>query len=390
MILPGLAMVTLGASSQSPGLLLVLGIIFCIGLATKINLRRLMPVLHTITPIMALVLLLGTYSNLRYQEFAMNRFILTYTYLLIYLTCAAISVQVVDKTPNYCIDFAVKLSFYLVLSCIVLTICGFGNLLDWDGVFNKPSLLFVEPSHIAGGFSPLLLYLCAISSLRKKAILFVLAFASCIAIENTTLLFSCIVVAALTLPFRLFSLLICVVSLYLSLNSEYLLYHISRVDMINSSNGSLVLYISGWERTYLSFMDSCGLGIGFQQFGIIGSKGEILADLDLWMQEVTLLGGSSVAMKFIAEFGIFALFVIFWYLFHCARIAIWFRRISLSKQKSYSAKIVFLKACFVLYFVDLFVRGTGYFSSTAFLFMVSALWIRHSSDSRSSLIQLKN
>ena len=349
-----------------------------------------MPVLKTIALIMTLVLSLGVNSYFRYSAFDINRFIQAYIYLLFYLVCATIVTQIADRSPNNCIDFGVKLVFYLVFTCIMLIIYGFGNVLVQGGEFNRPSVLFLEPSHIAGSFSPFLLYVCTFSSPKKKALLLVLALASCILIENATLLFSCILVAVLTLPFGAISLVICVASLYLSLNPEYLLYYTSRIDIINPSNGSLVLYLSGWERSYLSFIDSYGLGIGFQQFGIIGSRGEIFMDLDLSVQEITLLGGSSVAMKFIAEFGVFGLFVIFWYLFHCAKSAIWFRSISLGSQTRYSANMVFLKACFVFYFVDLFVRGTGYFSSTTFLFTVSALWIRYTSTCCSSQIQQKN
>ena len=377
-ILPSLGMVTLNASSQKSGLLLAIIIITSLAFTARIYIRRLIPSLQTIALIMMLVLLLGAYGYLKYEAFDLNRFFETYTYLLIVSFSVSIVAQIANRTPSHCANFSIKLVFFVVFSCIAATIFGFGNLVTLGEQFNKPSLFFLEPSHIAGAFSPCLLYLCAISSPRKKAAILALALASCICIENTTLLFSWIVVAALTLPFRQISLALCVAIPYLFFKSADFLYYTSRIDITNPTNESLVLYLSGWERTYLAFIDSYGLGIGFQQFGIIGSRGDILQGLDPALHEVTLLGGSSVAMKFIAEFGVFGLAAIMWYLFACAKIAIWLRRISLSNQKHSSATTIFLKSCFVLFFIDLFVRGTGYFTSTTFLFLVSALWISHS------------
>jgi hypothetical protein len=377
-------MVTLHASSQSSGLLLAIVIITSLAFTTRIYILRLIPSLEKIVLIMMLVLLLAACGYLKYEAFDINRFFETYTYLLIVFFSVSIVGQIADRTPSDCADFSVKLVFYVVFSCTVATIFGFGNLFTRGEQFNKPSLFFLEPSHIAGAISPCLLYLCAISSLRKKAAILALTLASFIFIENTTLLFSWIVVAALTLPFRQISLALCVAITYLFSSSVDLLYYISRIDITNPTNESLVLYLSGWERAYLAFIDSYGLGIGFQQFGIIGSRGEILQRLDPALHEVTLLGGSSVAMKFIAEFGVFGLVAIIWYLLACAKIAIWIRRISLSNQKCSSATKIFLRSCFVLFFIDLFVRGTGYFTSTTFLFLVSVFWISRSGVSLES------
>lgn len=94
-----------------------------------------------------------------------------------------------------------------------------------------------------------------------------------------------------------------------------------------------------------------------------------LIDIDL-----NLLDGGSVATKFIGEFGLLGVAMLLAYLFYFAKSARWLHEISMSEVAPRDCKRVFFLSCFVMYCIDLFVRGTGYFSSSGFFFVASLMW----------------
>ena len=134
--------------------------------------------------------------------------------------------------------------------------------------------------------------------------------------------------------------------------------------------------MNGWERAYLNLKDSYGIGVGFQQLGFVGSEGELLEVLgELDMENLNLLDGSFVASKFISEFGILAVVALLVYLVYFARNVRWLHEVSMNGGETVDCRKVFFLACFVMFFIDLFLRGTGYFSSSGFLFIASLVWI---------------
>jgi hypothetical protein len=154
-------------------------------------------------------------------------------------------------------------------------------------------------------------------------------------------------------------------------------YYSLRINLSSDNkNLSTLVYLSGWERAYLNFEDTFGLGVGFQQFGIIGSRGEIMETVEeLGAEDLNLLDGGAVAPKFIGEFGLLGVIMLLVYLVYFARNAKWLREVSFSEIPPRECRKVFFLSCFVMYCIDLFVRGTGYFSSSGFLFIASLMWI---------------
>lgn len=143
---------------------------------------------------------------------------------------------------------------------------------------------------------------------------------------------------------------------------------------------STLVYLSGWERAYLNFNDTFGLGVGFQQFGIVGSPGEMMESLGaLGAENLNLLDGGAVAPKFIGEFGLLGVAMLLVYLVYFAKSARWLRKVSMGEVALQARPRVFFLSCFVMYCIDLFVRGTGYFSSSGFLFVASLIWLFYSS-----------
>ena len=144
----------------------------------------------------------------------------------------------------------------------------------------------------------------------------------------------------------------------------------------DSVNLSMLSYQSGWERIYVNLKDYYGIGLGFQQLGFLGSPGEIMKTFgSIGAQGMNRFDGSFVASKFISEFGILAVMVLVAYLVYFARNAWWLREVSKNGGETVDCRKVFFLACFVMFSIDLFIRGTGYFSSSGFLFIASLMWI---------------
>jgi hypothetical protein len=193
-------------------------------------------------------------------------------------------------------------------------------------------------------------------------------------IQNATLLLGCIFAAVIALPMRTF-----LIFGFLGILVFYLFginYFLERLDFIESNNVSTLAYLSGWERAYLNFMETFGIGVGFQQFGIVGSKGQIMNVLnDLGAPDLCLKDGATVGSKVIGEFGTLGILCIAVYIIYCIKGARYLSNISANKTLNVSRHDILFQSFFVMYIVDVLIRGTAYFSSATFIFMASLIWI---------------
>ena len=157
------------------------------------------------------------------------------------------------------------------------------------------------------------------------------------------------------------------------LNLDYFLVRISIFS--GSHNPSLLAYLSGWERAYLSFTSSYGFGLGFQQLGIVGPQGDIQVLLqDVVGTNVVLLkGGGSLGSKVIAEMGLLGLIFVLFYIYFAIKILL---KIMLRQIKG--SKNIFFLGIYLFFSIEFFVRGMGYFSLLSFMFISSLYWIYRS------------
>ncbi len=236
---------------------------------------------------------------------------------------------------------------------------------------SKGLILFKEPSHFALMYLPFLLYISYISRGLGRFFYPLVGFFIAFSVQNLTL-----VVGLLLLVFILADLkrlmamgsLLLVVLLLVSNVQDYLGYYLDRLDFSgNSQNLSVLVYLSGFERAYLSVVESFGGGVGFQQMGIVGPEGNVMERI------VQIVGvklnhndGGFLASKVVTEFGAVGLFFIF--VFACVFV----RSLFLLKFAERMGQVrIFLSCVFVMFAVELFVRGTGYFTPTIFMFLVS-------------------
>lgn len=128
------------------------------------------------------------------------------------------------------------------------------------------------------------------------------------------------------------------------------------------------VYYSGWLRGFFNLGNTYGIGIGFQQLGFGGCIDKYL--IEYW--PLNLKDGGTAGAKILSEFGIFGIIFFCFYGIVFRNKLINLRSIlnSISRTK-YKNVDIFLDLAFISYFINLFVRGAGYFDVSGFLFTLS-------------------
>ena len=366
-----------GAPNMATGLLLVVGLyvfLFAALCALHGPRQNLGKLAFIVTVVLTVVYAQGVFSLLINTTFNIDRFVQSYVFLIICVLGASFLVLFAQRLPKYKADFAVKLVFYVLLLSGLATSLGYR-------AFGNPSAVgfFHENSHYAWSFLPFLLYMVVLSSWRKKWFFLFMGFLITLILQSLTLLVGMIAIAIFALRLRqlVFLSIIAIPILMVSMDYINIGYYSSRLDFTNP-NLSLLSFINGWERAYLNLKDFYGIGIGFQQLGLIRSEGEIeIYEVleSIGTENLNLLDGSFLASKFISEFGILAVMVLVAYLVYLARSVRWLHEVSINGGETVDCRKVFFLACFVMFFIDLFIRGGGYFTSSSFLFIASLMWM---------------
>ena len=370
------------------GALLVSGLYIFLFVALSAVLRKSQSLgvgVILIAAVLGVVMTHGAITFLINDEFDFGRFSQSYLLLIFYLLGAFFFALLAQRVPNFRADFAVKLVFYVLLLSSVAGMLRFSPFSPFSPeTMYVPLFFFSEPSAFVLSFLPFFLYMAVTVSPRMKMPLVLLGYAIAFFLQNLTIVVGITLVAVLVIPLRRFLFLAPIAALPVIFGAVNLDYYSSRVDFsMGSQNLSMMVYRSGWERAYLNFKDTLGLGVGFQQFGIIGRRGEAMEFVaKLAGTDLNLLDGGMVASKFIGEFGFLGVMLLFAYLVYFAKSARWLHEVSMSEVAPRDCRRIFFLSCFVMYFIDFFIRGTGYFSSSGFLFIASLVWIRQSGNWR--------
>jgi len=367
------------APSMAAGLVPVLGLyvfLFAASCALHGPRHRLGKLTFIVTMVLPLVYTHGVLSFFINTTFNMERFWQSYLFLIIFVFGASFLVFLVQRLPKYKADFAVKLVFYVLLLCALAQMLGYRT-------FGYPTSVgfFIENSHYAWSLLPFLLYMVVLSSRRKKQFFLFMGFLISMILNSLTLLVGVIAIAIFALSLRqLVFLSITAIAISIPIVAmDYIDigYFLARLDFSNP-NLSLMSFLTGWERAFLNLKDSVGIGVGFQQFGFVRSESEIEifeVFFSIGAADLNLYDGSFIASKLISEFGILAVIVLVAYLVYFVKSVRWLHEVSINGGETVDCRKVFFLACFVMFFIDLFIRGGGYFTSSGFLFMASLVWI---------------
>ncbi|QJA05894.1 hypothetical protein FVE67_03375 [Thermosulfurimonas marina] len=116
---------------------------------------------------------------------------------------------------------------------------------------------------------------------------------------------------------------------------------------------------------FYNFKANYGFGLGFQ---MLGTQETYLSDYSYVIEKITgkilnLENGSFVASKLITEFGILGIGILILYIY-------WFIKFLLIYPVKIS-KSTYFYGIIAGFFIDLFIRGTGYFNTEVFFIFVA-------------------
>jgi hypothetical protein len=141
-------------------------------------------------------------------------------------------------------------------------------------------------------------------------------------------------------------------------------YYSSRIDFSKSNeNLSALVFLSGWERAFLNFIETTGIGIGFQQLGYSGAIGQSRLILEsIGLGGLNLYDGGSLASKLISETGILGIILLFFYISYFIKYVITYRRYP--KKKLFFISIFFMfsiyKGCWLFYTNNIFICNSSF------------------------------
>lgn len=297
-----------------------------------------------------------------------ERFLLSICLLLLLLLSASVFEGVWAIADDEEVSRGARRCLALLFGMLVLSFAGLQPPSFRE--YEKSIFPFTEPSHFALVFTPFYMYFCL--QLNRKARLAALMIMPIVGlvVENMTIMVGWVLVAAVVVGVRSVFLLVPFV-LGLVLLGVDGGYYARRLEFSGSENLSVLVYIQGWEMLQASLLRSYGWGAGFQQLGVFGS-GAPTSDIieSLAGRHMNLLDGGFSVAKIIGEFGVFGglMVAVYFWIFICA-----FVRLRTDRALSSGRK---LACCFVLSaFVELFVRGVGYFSITNYIFISSVFFL---------------
>lgn len=234
---------------------------------------------------------------------------------------------------------------------------------------SKSTFPFDETSHFALALGPVYLYRCACSRRRlRRDFWVILGFTLAIVLKSATFLavaFIAAIICRRLLLILAISLAIAAVGLTVQFK-----YFISRADISsNNSNISALVYLEGWEMLDYSLVESDGWGVGFQQLGTHGSEVTAAEDIEHLTggSDLNVQDGSFVMSKLGSELGVAGLLLVLGYCVLALKSLLHLR------SGRGPPLLTFARSVVVAYAVDMFVRGTGYFTESTLLFVGALL-----------------
>lgn len=336
-----------------------------------------------------LFLLLFAQSLIAFQIttlFDFSRFVSSIILLMLMIYSAQNFIKILDSFSNMEIKRSLfHISYTLLFIFIIFGILNL-NPLSYTS-YSRPIFPFLEPSHFALIIAPY--YLWIISTRDKKYGRFLVILIGLIGlffINNVTLLIliSIATYIAFGTPFLLFLIpFIAIISMTNILSYIEIDYFIDRLSFLNASNTnsnlSSLVWIQGWQEAVINIKKTYGMGVGFQQFGIVPPTGEASKTIFyLFQNYLNRYDGGTFGAKFIGEFGIIGLMFILVFLKKIYQ-SIYFLRISINKSNKLPL-VLFFNCCIAFFGLDIFVRGIGYFSPSVFMFLVGVFGLSYSNN----------
>ncbi len=302
-------------------------------------------------------------SSMIFIRMDVYRMILTYLSFGFMLIVSAFFANMTSMIKDVIFNKVIIYAYTLLICIGILSIF----LIKIGIVKHKEMILFSEPSHFAIIYLPILLYVSYFSKPIFRIFHILIGFIIALLIKDLTLLFGIVLILTILYwySFFIFAPLALTLLIISNLGNPIDNYFLERLRIVSHSNNlSVLVFISGWERAFISILSSYGFGLGFEQLGHVTPK------MVLQITNLNGFGGGCNAAKITAELGITGVVIVIIYLFYFLKI--YFKLVN---RKINKPKFVFFSSIFFMYSIDLFVRGTGYFNAATFMFMTSVYLI---------------
>lgn len=368
---PFAALFIAGASSTTPGLMVACGLLVVTGILgfyrfeggrrwaitlTILSITSFGVILHSVV-----ASLMETGDTLRAMGALIAGIGVVITAYLLRL--------IIQQTRLDSLDKAVK---SISIAFIVIAIFSILNIQPPHSGYAKPIFPFTEPSHFALSFTPFLIYRAVRSSLPVRIAWLGAAMLLALLLQSLSLVVGVAAAAACCLSGPILA------AAFIGLSGVVgyldISYFTDRLDFsTNTTNVSTLVYIQGYESIVTSLKETYGWGIGFQQLGIVPLN---VPTSDLIYRivgnDANLRDGGFTAAKLVSEMGVFGISTVIAYLYLVSISVLKLRQ--MSGMKDSDCKKVLCFSAFVGIFIEMFVRGGGYFTGTI-LFAISALMI---------------
>jgi hypothetical protein len=269
------------------------------------------------------------------------------------------------RCPDRTVDLALRVSFWVLCVVALFQLAGLQPRYDYP----KSIFPFTETSHFSLAFLPVFLYWAVRAPERAKTRWVLAGIAAGMMLQSLSLLAGCLVLAAACrrLPLVLLTVPVAVL-LLLSMPLLGLDYYTARLDFSGRGLSNLV-YLEGWQLIQENWAISSGWGIGFQQLGMHDtqvSAAEMIREVTGGIDE-NLTDGSFVLCKIVSEFGGFGVLLALAFAVFAARCMKALR----ARTGTAGAAVTFSRCVVVAYTIDMFIRGTGYFTQSTLVFVAA-------------------
>lgn len=306
-----------------------------------------------------------------FHPVALGRALQTLPIIIVFLAATPLVISVVIDKPDSTIDRAVLWVVCCYILFALLSIVG----VQPPGYYGeKPTFPFTEPSFLAFTIAPVLIYFCVTRSFfwRWTALAAIAGFA--VTVSNlTTLATSLVVMVAFARWWQIGAALLAGVLMWPYVDQDYFL---DRLNFdVDSVNITALVYVQGWQLLDESLRTTQGWGLGVQQLGA-GYTNTIASYRinQLMGRDVNLLDGGFLLAKMGSEFGIFGLAALAGFT-GFAGIALLRLRAVAQRRASYPRSVLLCYASVVGSVVEIYLRGSTYFTGTMLLLASALLYL---------------
>ena len=337
------------------------------------------------------------------DTFHLNRLIISAAGFFTLITSAYIFTYTFSKVGRDEVAKIMKWTWYFIIFLTIIVLIKFAIIspIYKIGTYDLINI-FMEPSFFVLACLPFFLFKLIVSNSSMRLLLLLALVFLSIALRSTTLIigvgFFFLLLNYSTIKKKtifyyllfLFTFLFIYITFFHSQLSDLnpIKYIFNRVlDFFKpisiETNMSTLAVLNEWHGAIMNFLNTKGLGIGFQQTGIHGFQSYIVNLI--YLQTFMDIGDSLpwnirfetfvIAPKLISEFGILGILAIFFYLRYFIDSFIYLSKSVNDKITSSCYLDILFHSIYILFFISLFVRGTGYFSVSTLLFFSSVIYL---------------